>query len=451
MFFTTPLTHTPVIPHPPDHNMAQFIVTAHQLDVLIRWALSSNDLSTLLLKTNNGEKFLTKEGPSKSAKMAARVIPKEDLAPDYVRGVPLEQGEAANPSLNKRIVPSILLRGVHPQPQGVYAQEQAGNIDQGGVKVNLRGAGDLRKLQLPLISPHIEEQHLDFIPQDSLVPDISSLLSQLPEQAPHASKHKLCIIVAFRHGCGLNNQGFGRNENLKEFLTTMDIHLAHANPTSPIDHVYIISEQSQKGLFNKGALFDAGFVYGSVVHACDYFVFHDVDQVPTNLENTYAFPFASPEDKPIHMCVSSSQFKHGKAYESMVGGALMMAYHHVLTVNGYSMSMFGWGKEDDEMYVRLKLRFGRIRRLPFTVGTYTALDHKRVMDLDVTDAFLHSNKVHAQASQKDSLGEYHFMQDGVRQVHKRVVFTQLHAHPRPNIFKVTMDVLDDEGNQFEPC
>jgi len=205
------------------------------------------------------------------------------------------------------------------------------------------------------------------------------------------NKHKLGIIVPFRDGCGKLNQGDGRLANLKEFIETIPRHFERvrkAGHKPPDDWEIIVVEQTQSGLFNKGALFNTGVV---MCIGCDYFVLHDVDQVPESVENTYEYP-KNHNFGPIHMCSASSQFGYKMAYGTMVGGALMMTREQFVRVNGFSVGMFGWGREDDEMYERIRRVYGRLTRLMHDKGRYKALDHPRVKDLDITKAFQESGK-----------------------------------------------------------
>jgi hypothetical protein len=210
---------------------------------------------------------------------------------------------------------------------------------------------------------------------------------------PH---NKLCIIVPFRDGCSAGNQGAGREANLAEFRSIVTNHLAKVNPT--LDYVIIVSEQIKKGVFNKGALFNAGFLAG-VTLKCTYVVLHDVDQVPISDSNTYNLGRT-----PLHMCTATSQFGYRPAYETMVGGALMMTLTDYVKVNGFSNLMDGWGLEDDDMFNRIVKSPGmRLSHLTAVEGRYRALDHPRVKDLDVLPYFEEKRKLTLNSDFSDGL------------------------------------------------
>jgi len=200
------------------------------------------------------------------------------------------------------------------------------------------------------------------------------------EQPRHSAGHKLCVIVPFRNGCGAFNQGGGRDQNLDEFLRHMPRFLDKAGVWS---HRVIVAEQSQRGLFNKGVMFNVGVKHAEAI-GCDYMVMNDVDQLPVDSRNTHEFP-----EDPIHLCSSTDQ-KDFKFYDRMVGGALLLTLKHFKEINGYSNEYFGWGQEDDDMYERIRFIFKRVRHLLPKVGKYHALSHGRVKDLDVSINF-HKN------------------------------------------------------------
>lgn len=184
---------------------------------------------------------------------------------------------------------------------------------------------------------------------------------------------KLAIIVPFResqHPASLS-QGETRARQLIQFIDHMARFLAGTDY-----HIFVI-EQSQDHLpFNKGCLMNAGFHISA--GEFDYFAFHDVDQLPTNPRNSYAYPHT-----PIHLCVTTD----GRTqYRSMVGGALLINRDDFMACNGWSNNYLGWGQEDDDMASRLRNSVG-YRRAAADIGTYTSLPHPVVHGLDETYQF----------------------------------------------------------------
>jgi hypothetical protein len=221
-------------------------------------------------------------------------------------------------------------------------------------------------------------------------------------QSPHTElDHKtLAIIVPFRDSEDPSSQGAARTQQLRKFVPYMHQFLLEAGR----EFMIVIAEQSHGVVFNKGATFNAGFA--AVSHLVDYVVMHDLDQIPTSSKNTYAFP----EEGPTHLCARSTQFPNGKAYGSMVGGALMVTVEQYEKFNGYSNDYWGWGLEDDDMYNRLVGMGMKIIRPPGDIGQYVDIPHPRVMDLDVTPLYKRSRQVHT----RNSKGKQ-FLKDGLEQ------------------------------------
>jgi xylosylprotein 4-beta-galactosyltransferase len=204
--------------------------------------------------------------------------------------------------------------------------------------------------------------------------------ASLAGEKPTAIK-RLAVIVPFRdsqHPATLS-QGEGREAQLARFLEHMQAFLAN------VDHHIFVIEQSADGLpFNKGCLMNVGFNLAK--DDFDYFAFHDVDQLPTNPLNSYAFP-----SSPVHLCVTTD----GQAqYRSMVGGVLLINREDFEACNGWSNHYVGWGQEDDDMANRLRNSVG-FRRADQEIGTYTSLAHPRVRHLDETYLF-HKNRAYRQ-------------------------------------------------------
>lgn len=197
----------------------------------------------------------------------------------------------------------------------------------------------------------------------------------LYSRANMPSNHHLTILIPFREKIyDKKSQGSGREKNLKDWLEYMSSFLK-----IPAD--VIVVEQSQEGTFNKGFLFNVGF---SEAKNSDYFVLHDVDQIPENPLNDYSF-----KKRPTHLLTSTSQWGYKKGPTGNVGGALMITRDMYKIVNGYSNKFGGWGREDDNMALRIN-KHGGYDVLPMHIGKYKELKHPRVFGLDKNEQF-HKN------------------------------------------------------------
>ena len=173
------------------------------------------------------------------------------------------------------------------------------------------------------------------------------------ESAGGSVEPLLCIIVPFRDGCGWH--GHDRSSQLDFFLAQMTKWLNDRGHTS---FRFVVSEQSQRGLFNKGLLFNLGALT-AFSEGCEHLVFHDVDQLPQNPRNDYFYT-----GHPTHLCTWSTQFSTGMVgMRPHVGGALMMSRSDYIAVNGFSNKYWRWGLEDDDMYHRIHSIFEDFVRL----------------------------------------------------------------------------------------
>lgn len=145
--------------------------------------------------------------------------------------------------------------------------------------------------------------------------------------------HKLAIVVPFRD----------RFDELLEFAPEMDQFLTDAG----VSHEIIVVNQADTFRFNRAALINAGYIYTAALDF-DYLAMHDVDLIPTTHQIKYDFPssgpvhLASPELHPIYH------------YAKYVGGILMLTHQHFKQCNGMSNMFWGWGREDDEFFLRMR-------------------------------------------------------------------------------------------------
>ncbi|XP_070541113.1 beta-1,4-galactosyltransferase 7-like [Ptychodera flava] len=146
--------------------------------------------------------------------------------------------------------------------------------------------------------------------------------------------HKLAILVPFRD----------RLEELLEFAPYMHRFLTDQ---SVKHHIYVIN-QVDSHRFNRASLLNVGFMHSRV--QCDYLAMHDVDLLPLNPDLKYTYQMV--ESGPHH--ISSPELHPKYHYKTFVGGILMMKNEHFEKANGLSNKYWGWGREDDEFYVRMK-------------------------------------------------------------------------------------------------
>jgi len=181
---------------------------------------------------------------------------------------------------------------------------------------------------------------------------------------------KLTLIIPYRN----------REEHLKEFLPALQNRLNEQN----IDYEILIAEQDDINLFNKAKLMNLAVTQAR--QDSTYFVFHDVDSMPTNIDYRY--------------CNHSLKlFNHIKRYEkyyeeyqqTIFGGAILVPKDIFLNINGFSNNYWQWGKEDDDFLFRHL--FKGFNPLYDAEGKLRMLPHPLSVTLDVNGNITNDTKV----------------------------------------------------------
>ena len=174
-------------------------------------------------------------------------------------------------------------------------------------------------------------------------------------------KHRLAVIVPYRN----------RSSELELFLPHMNSFL---NAQS-IEHLFLIVHQIDQHRFNRAALINIGFIESRSI--TDYIVMHDIDLLPLNFEE---ISYRYPENGPVHL--ASPEYHPIYHYSTYVGGILMISSKDFERVNGMSPLYWGWGREDDNFYVRMKLAGMTIER-PRNLSTNFTNTFRHVHDRGV--------------------------------------------------------------------
>ena len=140
--------------------------------------------------------------------------------------------------------------------------------------------------------------------------------------------HKLGVIVPYRN----------RPQQLKRFVSHMEDYL------KDIEYEIFIVEQSDDKPFNRGKLLNVGYTL-ACDKGCDYFVFHDVDMLPEDVDYSYS-------DKPLHLATHLQEHDYETTFFDYFGGVTMFNKEDFKTINGFSNEYWGWGFEDDDLLVR---------------------------------------------------------------------------------------------------
>ncbi|XP_056012653.1 beta-1,4-galactosyltransferase 1-like isoform X1 [Ostrea edulis] len=172
------------------------------------------------------------------------------------------------------------------------------------------------------------------------------------------SRHKVAVLIPYRN----------RQEHLNILLYVLHPMLQH----QLLDYGIFVIEQSNGTLFNRGLLFNIGYVEALKVDNYSCFVFHDVDLVPENDKILYGCI-----DSPIHLSAAIDIFNYRLLYDELFGGVSAMLRTHFEAVNGFSNLYPGWGGEDDDIYHRMVRKTLRLKRFPMDISRYTMMKHVR--------------------------------------------------------------------------
>ncbi|XP_061542441.1 beta-1,4-galactosyltransferase 7 isoform X1 [Phycodurus eques] len=169
--------------------------------------------------------------------------------------------------------------------------------------------------------------------------------SRPPDEASWGP-HKLALVVPFRE----------RFDELLVFVPFMHDFLNKKK----IEHQILVVNQVDHFRFNRASLINVGYLESA--NDTDYLAMHDVDLLPLNEALDYGFP----ADGPFH--VASPDLHPLYHYKTYVGGILLLTKKHYRMCNGMSNRFWGWGREDDEFYRRLRKADLQLFR-PSGIGT----------------------------------------------------------------------------------
>ncbi len=140
-----------------------------------------------------------------------------------------------------------------------------------------------------------------------------------------------------------------RHAHLSEFIPALTAYLPSATT--------IVVEQADSKPFNRAKLFNV-----AVRELPDfaYYIFHDVDKIPVEVD--YSFPSYVTQ-------LEKNEFQ----IKDYFGGVTMFNGSAFRYVNGYSNNFWGWGGEDNEMF----LNTSKLTRIVQRPGVFRSLPHKK--------------------------------------------------------------------------
>ncbi|KAK0060953.1 beta-1 4-galactosyltransferase 4 [Biomphalaria pfeifferi] len=149
--------------------------------------------------------------------------------------------------------------------------------------------------------------------------------------------------------------------NLIPFLTRQNV-----------DVTFFVIEQAGNSTFNRGALFNVGFLEAEKFQRFDCYILHDVDMIPINDHNLYRC-----SENPRHFAVAINKHNYKLHYESYFGGVVGLLREQYLQINGHSNLYIGWGTEDDDLLIRVKNKNLTMVRYNPSTARYDMIQHDR--------------------------------------------------------------------------
>ncbi|UJR11893.1 hypothetical protein I4U23_016071 [Adineta vaga] len=190
------------------------------------------------------------------------------------------------------------------------------------------------------------------------------------------ANQRLALIICYRQ----------RDQHLRIFLN----HIHPFLKEQQLDYTIIVVNQNGKEKFNRGALFNVGYIEAIKLYSFNCFIFHDVDLLPEDSRNIYQC-----HSLPRHMSVAVDKFNYRLLYPTLFGGVTSFHIDDFVHANGFPNVYWGWGNEDDDMYLRVTKRLKKnITRYPIEIARYQMIrthGHKSGMVNPYRDKLLRSN------------------------------------------------------------
>lgn len=156
-------------------------------------------------------------------------------------------------------------------------------------------------------------------------------------------KKKVAIITVFR-----DSPDGEREKQRKIFIELMNSIICKYCDY----HIYIIEQSNDGELFNIGKLKNIGFEIANKKENYDSFVFSDIDTLPNYDLIPYFF---KKSQYPISLAARGTRYseKNKKIDKPFLGALISFDKKLFMKLNGYPNNFWGWGGEDDSLFIRL--------------------------------------------------------------------------------------------------
>ncbi|KAL3885011.1 hypothetical protein ACJMK2_025110 [Sinanodonta woodiana] len=137
------------------------------------------------------------------------------------------------------------------------------------------------------------------------------------------------------------------------------------------DYMIFVVEMALPTAFNKGLINNAGFTTAMMINNFSCVIFQDVDAFMMDDRNLYR---CGPD--PRHYLAYSTKYgDKGLPNPELYGGVIGFTPGQFTKVNGFSNLYFGWGEEDNDLYIRVQHAGLQYVRSSKDVGGYLGFKH----------------------------------------------------------------------------
>ncbi|XP_059177903.1 beta-1,4-galactosyltransferase 4-like [Physella acuta] len=139
-----------------------------------------------------------------------------------------------------------------------------------------------------------------------------------------------------------------------------------------LDYQIFVIEQAGTGQFNRGKLFNVGFMEAIKSQDFDCLIFHDVDLLPEDDRNLYLC-----DEHGRHLETATDDLRYHLKYYNYAGGVVAINAFNFQRINGFANSYWGWGNEDDDFSARITESGLLLTRPPEIIGRYQMVPHMK--------------------------------------------------------------------------
>ncbi|XP_056415870.1 beta-1,4-galactosyltransferase 3-like [Hyla sarda] len=163
------------------------------------------------------------------------------------------------------------------------------------------------------------------------------------------------------------------HRNRESHLRTLLYYLHPFLQRQQLHYAIFVVHQAGNATFNRAKLLNVGVREALRYDDWDCIILHDVDLVPENDCNLYI----CDEDYPKHLSSAMDKFQYSLPYWAYFGGVSAITPDQFMRINGFPNTYWGWGGEDDDIAMRIRLSGMSISRTPLSLGRYKMIPHDR--------------------------------------------------------------------------